>query len=603
MKTCPNCRAIYPENFVICPQDAIPLIEAEGWSEGSVVRGKYRILSKVGQGGMGAVYKALHLKFDQVRALKVLGRDLAADPDFVKRFEREAVLMSRLQHANVVRVDDIDETEDGRPYIVMEYVEGRSLRQVIQEEGPLPPLRVCSIARQAAAGLSAAHLLGMVHRDVKPDNIVLLDTPKGETAKVLDFGIAKLKEAKWGDGVHTATGVIVGTPQYLSPEQAMGKRSEDLDGRSDLYSLGLVMYQMLTQKLPFHTDSAVGWLMAHVQVAPAPIREVRPDLAIPDALIDLVMQCLEKDRESRPSSAQELIRRIEHVEEEIRRPAKKAPRVEPVVPAPGPSVTVPGPIVESVSKSSQRAISTSHWARGWRFWAGLAAIVLPPFIVGPLYDRTPFATAHMPFPALAAAVVAAIGGVGWCLVTRRHWAFRITSLLPLGVFALLASARVQNIYLYMPPWGLDERAPMGAVNYVPHTMEELKNLDQPLLTVLSVTRGIDEQTHQPILNVIFQNVSSNVRVTDWKADIIEFDANGKALKAFSPVNREPLTAGPGETRQLTVSGAMENVSKAKVVFEKANYQLLNPDGKEKENGSGVWENSHLQEDLAKAQQP
>jgi hypothetical protein len=204
---------------------------------------------------------------------------------------------------------------------------------------------------------------------------------------------------------------------------------------------------------------------------------------------------------------------------------------------------------------------------------------------------------------VAAAVVAAIGGVGWCLVTRRHWAFRITSLLPLGVFALLASARVQNIYLYMPPWGLDERAPMGAVNYVPHTMEELKNLDQPLLTVLSVTRGIDEQTHQPILNVIFQNVSSNVRVTDWKADIIEFDANGKALKTFSPVNREPLTAGPGETRQLTVSGAMENVSKAKVVFEKANYQLLNPDGKEKENGSGVWENSHLQEDLAKAQQP
>lgn len=320
MKSCPKCRVIYPDNYANCPQDATPLMEAEGWSEGSVVRGKYRILSKIGQGGMGTVYKALHVKLDQLRALKMMSRELAVDSEFGKRFEQEARLLSRLRHANVVRVDDIEASEDGRPYIVMEFVEGRSLRQIIQIEGPLPPPRVCSIAKQVAAGLGAAHLLEMVHRGVKPDNIMLLQTADGEMAKVLDFGIAKLKDAKWVGGLHTATGFVLGTPQYLSPEQASGIRSEVLDGRSDLYSLGVVMYEMLTQKLPYDADSVEGWMKAHAQGTPAAIRVMQPDWAIPDALINLVMRCLKKDREFRPPNAEELIHGIERVEELIRRP-------------------------------------------------------------------------------------------------------------------------------------------------------------------------------------------------------------------------------------------------------------------------------------------
>ena len=390
MKTCPTCHSIYPNHFAVCPRDAAPLVEAEGWSEGTVVRGKYRILSKVGQGGMGAVYKALHTKFDQLRALKVMSGDLAADPDFVTRFEREAVLMSKLQHPNVVRVDDIDESEDGRPFIVMEFVEGQSLRQVIQQEGPLAPLRVCLIAKQAAAGLEAAHLLGMVHRDVKPENIVLVDTAEGEKAKVLDFGIAKLKEARLGDGLRTATGVIIGTPQYLSPEQAMGKRSEELDGRSDLYSLGLVMYQMLTRELPFQADSAAGWMLARVQEPPRPIRSARPDLAIPDALANLVMRCLEKDRDLRPANARELIREIAQAEERksggprnrlrlLRRPhplrSRRAPSLSPL-----PSLCLN-------RRPRQPRRHAGHAAGG----AGLAAIVLGPFALRALFDLTPFA--------------------------------------------------------------------------------------------------------------------------------------------------------------------------------------------------------------------
>jgi eukaryotic-like serine/threonine-protein kinase len=602
MKTCPNCRAIYPDSFAMCPQDATPLTETEGWSEGSIVRGKYRILGKLGQGGMGAVYKGLHLKFNQLRALKVMSKDLASDPDFVKRFEREAILMSKLQHANVVRVDDIDETEDGCPYIVMEFVEGSSLRQVMQEEGPQSPLRVCSIAKQAAAGLGAAHLLGMVHRDVKPDNIVLLATPEGERAKVLDFGIAKLKEATWGDGLHTATGVIIGTPQYFSPEQAKGMRSEELDGRSDLYSLGIVMYQMLTQQLPYKADSAVGWMMAHIQVAPAPIPIARPDLAIPDTLIDLVMQCLEKDRELRPPNAQDLIRRLERVEEKIRQPAKEASRVEPVVPIAGPSVTVPVPVVDPAPKPAPRAISTSRWARGWRFWVGFLVTSFAPFILGPLYDLIPVAGRSATCPLSTAGVAGIIGGAGWCLLTRRHWAFRMTSLLPMGLFAVFMGVMVYGIYSDLAPWAPHRAAPTGPVTYyVPQTLEELKQLNRPPLMVNSADRSINEQTQQPVFNLSLQNISSDARVTDWKADIIEFDAKGKALETISPVNRDPMAIDPGKTTQTVLSGGVENVSKVKVVFEKVSCQLLTSDGKEK--GAADWENAHLKEDLAKAKQP
>jgi serine/threonine protein kinase len=317
MKSCPRCQTGYPTHFAVCPQDGTPLVDVGEWSPGSVIRGKYRILSKLGQGGMAAVYKALHVSFEELRALKVISSELMGDGLFVKRFKHEAVITRKLQHPNAVRVEDIDEAEDGRPFIVMEYIEGPSLKRLIQEQGALPAPRVCSIIKQVASALDAAHGLGMVHRDIKPDNIVLVDTPGGEQAKVLDFGIAKIKEGRVSATASftlTGTGVVIGTPQYMSPEQAMGKRGDELDGRSDLYSLGVVMYEMLTGNLPFQADTTMEMILAHLQKTPTPIRTLRPELQIPEAIAGLVMRLLEKKPELRSPSARALIEEIERAE-------------------------------------------------------------------------------------------------------------------------------------------------------------------------------------------------------------------------------------------------------------------------------------------------
>src|SRR5687767_11381395 len=266
-----------------------------------VLRGKYEILDKIGAGGMATVYRARHLAFDEVRAIKVVAGRLADDEDFLRRFRNEAVVARRFQHPHAVRVDDLDTTEDGRPFIVMEYVEGINLREAVRREGPLQLRRAVTIARQVASALSAAHQMGIVHRDIKPDNILLHGTGVAETAKVLDFGIARVKEGflSGSDHVATRTGAVVGTPQYISPEQAMGRRGDELDGRADLYSLGVVLYEMVTGRLPFESDTAMGIILKHLQTLPTPPHDLRPDLDIPPPLSAVLLRMLDKDRERR----------------------------------------------------------------------------------------------------------------------------------------------------------------------------------------------------------------------------------------------------------------------------------------------------------------
>jgi serine/threonine-protein kinase len=310
VKYCDTCRSAYPNDFNTCPRDQAALRATADLVPGMVLRGKYEVIEKVGAGGMAAVYKARHLAFGEIRAVKVVAARLSDDEGFLKRFRTEAIVTRRLQHPHAVRVDDLDVTEDGRPFIVMEYVEGRNLREVIRAEGALPVARAAAIGRQVASALAAAHGLGITHRDIKPDNILLTAAPDGgDHAKVLDFGIAKVREGalEVGPGyTPTETGMVVGTPQYMSPEQAMGKRGDQLDNRSDLYSLGVALYEMITGRLPFQSTTPMELILAHAQTPPPPPQAVRPDLALPSAVNALVMRALQKDRDRRFRTAEEM---------------------------------------------------------------------------------------------------------------------------------------------------------------------------------------------------------------------------------------------------------------------------------------------------------
>jgi serine/threonine protein kinase len=315
VRYCSSCHSVYPNEFRTCPKDQTELRTASELQPGMILRGKYEILGKLGAGGMAAVYRARHLAFGEVRAIKVVNNRLADDEDFLRRFRNEAVVARRLQHPNAVRVDDLDMTEDGRPFIVMEYVEGLNLREVVRHQGALSLRRSVRIARQVASALAAAHDLGIVHRDIKPDNILLAGEGPSETAKVLDFGIAKMRESALGDSgaIATRTGMVVGTPQYISPEQAMGRRGSDLDGRADLYSLGVVLYEMVTGRLPFESDTAMGLILHHLQTPPPSPHEVRPDLGIPGPLSAVLLRALQKEPERRFASATEMATALDEI--------------------------------------------------------------------------------------------------------------------------------------------------------------------------------------------------------------------------------------------------------------------------------------------------
>ncbi len=311
MRYCDKCHATYPNDFTVCPRDQTVLRVTSEFVQGMQLRGKYEILDKIGSGGMASVYKARHLAFNEIRAIKVVSSRLVDDELFLKRFRNEAIVTRKLQHRNAVHVDDLDTTDDGRPFIIMEYVEGRDLRTVIEKEGPLLVRRAINIGKQICAALGAAHALGITHRDIKPDNILLVSQPDGtELVKVLDFGIAKVREGSFEGGSSastTKTGVVVGTPQYLSPEQAMGKHGGDIDGRSDLYSLAVVMYEMLTGRLPFESETPVGLLIKHIQTMPTPAHELRPALEIPKPISMILMKAMQKDRNDRFQSAAEML--------------------------------------------------------------------------------------------------------------------------------------------------------------------------------------------------------------------------------------------------------------------------------------------------------
>ena len=347
MKICPTCQQTYSDDVDFCPRDGAHLTAQATETEAQLAAGlsrRFRIVRRLGAGGMGTVFLAEQIAVgNRPVALKVLNRKLLDDPDFLLRFQNEAASTGRIHHPNVVTIYESGQADDGTPYIAMEFLEGESLRQALARRGALPVPEVAEILQQAARGLNAAHKLGIIHRDLKPDNIFLTRcddesvAPMSPSAnvlvKIVDFGIAKLRES----ATHTQTGMVLGTPAYMSFEQASGMRSDELDARSDIYSLGVVVYEMLTGRTPFHSDTPVGYLRMHMQEDPPPFRAVKPDLPALPQLESVVMKALTKDRNQRYGSVLEFARDFARAAAlpspvESPKPFATTKRVEPAMP-------------------------------------------------------------------------------------------------------------------------------------------------------------------------------------------------------------------------------------------------------------------------------
>jgi len=284
VKICPVCSTEYPDDVKFCPNDGQTLRSAAPASDlvGQVVADRYHIVKKLGEGGMGQVYLGEHVKMGRRSAIKVMNPSMVHDPDAVARFNREASNASRITHPNVCAIYDFGETPDGLIYLAMEFIEGEPLTDLLEREGALPVPRATDIFHQTAEALQAAHDLGIVHRDLKPDNIMLTRRKRGgDTVKVVDFGIAKAVGGDQPGQKVTKTGLVVGTPEFMSPEQLSGDK---LDGRSDLYSLALVFYRMLIGKLPFEATSVQETMIKRLTDEPTKLAAARPDLAFPAGL-------------------------------------------------------------------------------------------------------------------------------------------------------------------------------------------------------------------------------------------------------------------------------------------------------------------------------
>ncbi len=273
---------------------------------GKVIDGRYEIQQRVGEGGMGVVYKARQISIDRVIALKMLNPQMAQDPTWVQRFYNEAKACSRLQHPNTIRMFDFGQTSDARLFMTMEFLDGVSLRDALQK-GALAPQRVVKIIIQCCASLAEAHSIGIIHRDIKPDNVFLLNMAGSpDFVKLLDFSVAKLLE---GDRMKTQAGVVFGTPQYMSPEQGRGL---PLDARSDLYALGILAFEMLTGNVPFHDDNPMTVIQMHLHAGVPPMSE-----QVPYSVQQMVRRALEKDASRRYQSAGEMMQHCQQLFAEI----------------------------------------------------------------------------------------------------------------------------------------------------------------------------------------------------------------------------------------------------------------------------------------------
>jgi serine/threonine-protein kinase len=281
---------------------------------GTVLAERYKIIRRIGEGGMGAVYEARHAIIGKRVAVKVLLEKFLENQELVARLLQEARMASSIGHENIVDVTDYGTTSDGRAFVVMEFLDGESLAQLVIRDAPLPVERSLSILRQVASALSAAHAKGIVHRDVKPENIYLVRRGELDFVKVVDFGVSKAVHVR-EEGPEwqrlTRTGTVLGTPLYMSPEQARG--GEDVDHRADIWSAGLLLYECLTGEVPFRANNYLGVISQVLTQETVPPSQLRPELGIPAAVDRVVMRALDKDRDKRYQQVSDFERDLERL--------------------------------------------------------------------------------------------------------------------------------------------------------------------------------------------------------------------------------------------------------------------------------------------------
>jgi serine/threonine protein kinase len=316
---CLRCQSEIEGSAEACPQCGERVTGFQRTYSTRLLDGKYQILDRLGIGGMGEIFKVRHIHLNEQRVVKIMRANIASDDQALQRFLSEARLATMIKHRNLAMLYDFSTLDDGSYYMVWEFIEGINIQKWTSSNGPMPPRLVIEVAIQALHGLEALHQMGIIHRDISPENIMLSQDHMGRLLiKVIDFGIAKqLSDGESGQGL-TQTGMFLGKLKYASPEQAgFIKEGEQLDARSDLYSFGVVVYEMLAGRAPFLASNPHGYILKHATEAPQPIGKLVPGVNIPPQLEEIVFRALGKDRDKRQATAAEFIAELEAIRHQI----------------------------------------------------------------------------------------------------------------------------------------------------------------------------------------------------------------------------------------------------------------------------------------------
>jgi eukaryotic-like serine/threonine-protein kinase len=316
---CLRCKQAIDAQYDMCPHCSERVTNFQRTYSSRLLDGKYQIIDRLGVGGMGEIFKVRHIHLNELRVIKIMRPNVAQDDQGLQRFLQEARTSTMIKHKNLAMLYDFAQLEDGSYYMVWEFIDGTNIQKWIATNGPVPPRLTVEIAIQALHGLEHLHSMDLIHRDISPENIMLSQDQKGKlVVKVIDFGIAKqLAEGEGGQGL-TQTGMFLGKLKYASPEQAgFLKEGEHLDPRSDLYSFGIVLYEMLAGRAPFQATNPHGYILKHVTEKPAPIHELNPNVKVPAHLESVIMRSLEKSRDARYETADDFAKVLEAIRASI----------------------------------------------------------------------------------------------------------------------------------------------------------------------------------------------------------------------------------------------------------------------------------------------